>query len=50
MQDLFERLRTVWLSHGTPIVDQLQPGLSGEELDAVEASTGLVLPVEMRQC
>ncbi|WP_250031840.1 SMI1/KNR4 family protein [Paractinoplanes maris] len=46
--DVFERLRASWLSHRSPIVDHLRAGLTTEELDAVEASSGLVLPVEMR--
>ncbi|MCO8275272.1 hypothetical protein M1L60_32290 [Actinoplanes sp. TRM 88003] len=47
--DVFERLRAAWLRHQSPVVDHLRAGLTTDELDAVEASTGLVLPVETRQ-
>ncbi|MET8152352.1 SMI1/KNR4 family protein [Actinoplanes sp. NPDC049668] len=45
----FERLLASWRSHRAPVADHLSPGLGDGELDAVERSTGLVLPLEMRR-
>ncbi|WP_164842368.1 SMI1/KNR4 family protein [Actinoplanes solisilvae] len=46
---VFEQLRHEWMNHRAPVADHLRPGLDDSELDAVEASTGLVLPSEMRR-
>jgi hypothetical protein len=46
--ELLDELEQRWRSQGAPVADQLQPGLSHAEMDALVAPLGLTLPDEPR--
>jgi hypothetical protein len=45
---MLEELADRWRRHGAPVGDGLQPGLVGEQIDALTAPLGLRLPTEAR--
>jgi hypothetical protein len=47
-QGLLEELEKHWERQQAPVLTRLQPGLSGDEMDALVAPLGLRLPVEAR--
>jgi cell wall assembly regulator SMI1 len=46
---LLDRLETLWRDQGAPIADQLAPGLTDEQLDGYERTSGLTFPAEVRR-
>ncbi|WP_433792049.1 SMI1/KNR4 family protein [Actinoplanes sp. CA-252034] len=47
--DDLARLEAAWRSQGSPIADELAPGLTDARRAELEAETGLVLPGELRR-
>jgi hypothetical protein len=44
--ELLEELKARWRDLGAPIAEQLRPGLSQEQIDAIVAPLGLHVPSE----